>query len=355
MIELGIATGPAPTERRSYSSLILGAIEAQAFGSGAAGVSWVRSAACELAALYWSRGLATAIIEPATRRTAALTPLVLATIGRRLARSGEYLAVLDVRDGRLQLDEAWEWFVTGRPRRETWRYRVTESGPSFTETRSLPFDEVCHVRYGWFPEQPWRGASPAAFAANGAGLVGGIDRTLSGEANSPSGYVMPAADLGADADDDDADPFHQLRADLASLKGGLTIAPTQRDALGRGKEGAPASDDDAKRFGFDPPESIEPLRRQALVDMLGAFGVPAPLVDERSSAAAYREASRMFRETTLPALASLVAGQVGEAIGQPDLAFEFPKIADIGILSRAVGSLVTAGVPIEQAREIVGL
>ena len=152
-----------------------------------------------------------------------------------MARGGEYLAVLDVRDGRLALDEVWQWFVTGRPRRDTWRYRATQSGPSFTETRQLPSDEVVHVRYAWFPEQPWRGASPAAFAVNGAGLVGGLDATLAGEANGPSGYVISAADLGGDADDDAEDPFSAMRSDLAALRGGLTVAPTQRDALGRGK------------------------------------------------------------------------------------------------------------------------
>ena len=293
--------------------------------------------------------------NPRPRRTAALTPHTLATIARRLARSGEYLAVLDVRDGRLALDEVWQWFVTGRPRRESWTYRATQSGPSFTETRTLPVDEVCHVRYAWFPEQPWRGASPAAFAANGAGLIGGIDTTLAGEANSPSGHVIVGADLGADAEDDDADPFAAMRADLAALRGGLTIAPTQRDALGRGKDGAPASDYESKRFGFSPPETIEPIRRQALVDMAGCFGIPAPLVDERSSAAAYREASRVFRETTLPALGAIIAEQAGEAIGEPDLVLAFPKTPDIGILSRAVGSLVTAGVAVTEAREIVGL
>ena len=354
MIELGIARGPDPTERRSYSGLILGAIEAAARGAGSPAAAWARSAACEIACLFWAR-LATATVEPRNRHTAALTPLTVATITRRLARTGEYLAVLDVRDGRLALDEAWEWFVTGRPRRDTWRYRVTQSGPSFTETRTLPADEVCHVRYAWYPEQPWRGASPAAFAVNGAGLAGGIDTTLAGEANSASGYVMPAADLGADAEDDDVDPFAKMRAELASLRGGLTVAPTQKDALGRGTDAAPASDYDAKRFGFAPPEELTALRRQALVDALGAYGVPGSLVDERAPAAALREAARMFRESTLPMLGQLVAEQVGEAIGQPDLRFVFPTISDISLKARAVHSLTQSGMTIADARAVVGV
>ena len=105
------------------------------------------------------------------------------------------------------------------------------------------------------------------------------------------------------------------------MRGGLTVAPTHRDALGRGAAGAPKSDYDARRFGFAPPEELQPLRRQALIDALGCYGVPAPLLDERASAAAYREAARVFRETTLPALGAIVSEQVGSQIGQPDLRF----------------------------------
>ena len=147
-----------------------------------------------------------------------------------------------------------------------------------------------------------------------------------------------------------------MRSDLASLRGGLTDRPdTARRARARERRGAGQSDYESKRYGFSPPETIEPLRRQALVDMAGAYGIPAPLVDERSSAAAYREAARVFRESTLPALGAILAEQVGEAIGQPDLALAFPKTPDIGILSRAVGSLVAAGVPVSEARLIVGI
>ena len=231
--------GPDPIERRSYASLMLGAIEAHAHGAGSPAAAWARSAACELATLYWARGLSTAIVAPQNRRTAALTPLVLSTIARRLARAGEFLAVLDVRDGRLALDEAWQWFIEGGPRRETWRYRVTESGPSNTETRNLPADEVCHVRYAWDAAQPWRGASPAAFAANGAGLAGGIDATLSGEANGPSGSVMVAADLGGDSDDDDAGPVYEHARGPGRAPGRADRGPdAQRRARPRPRRGA---------------------------------------------------------------------------------------------------------------------
>ena len=63
----------------------------------------------------------------------------------------------------------------------------------------------------------------------------------------------------------------------------------------------------------------------------------------------------MFRESTLPMLGQLVAEQVGEAIGQPDLRFVFPAISDISVKARAVNSLVQAGLSVEDARAVVGL
>ena len=63
----------------------------------------------------------------------------------------------------------------------------------------------------------------------------------------------------------------------------------------------------------------------------------------------------MVRESTLPALAAIIAEQVGEAIGQPDLRFVFPTISDISVKARAVNSMTQAGLTVEVAREIVGL
>ena len=238
MIELGIARGPDPTERR----IVFGA-DSRRDRSGRARR---RFPGRGLGALGGVRDRVPVLGAPGDRhgRTAQPThgradPADRGDDHQAPGAHREYLAVLDVRDGRLALDEAWEWFVTGRPRRDTWRYRVTQSGPSFTETRTLPADEVCHVRYAWYPEQPWRGASPAAFAVNGAGLAGGIDTTLAGEANSASGYVMPAADLGADAEDDDVDPFAKMRAELASLaRRAHRGTDTERRARTRDRRGA---------------------------------------------------------------------------------------------------------------------
>jgi len=346
---------PARREHRSsYSSLVLAGLEAEAAGTGRL-AAWEKSAAAEIAAGWWSRALALAEVSPANTRTACLTPLQLATIGRRLALSGQFVARLAVDARGVDLVEAWSWDVTGRRDPSTWRYRLTEAGPSVTESRHVPAAGVMHVRYAWRPSTPWIGLSPAAAAVNGAGIVGGIDRQLSGEAAGPSGYVMPAPDVGGDESDDGDDPMVTMRGELRDLAGGLTLAPTMAAGHGAGPGAAPRDDYRARRFGMDPPERMVELRRQVLGDALHAYGIPPVVGDERASAQAFREARRVFLSETMPAIGNLLASQAAGPLGVPDLAFTFPAAGDIATRARAINSLVQAGATFADARSIVGL
>ena len=234
---------PGRREVRSYESLIATAFEnAAGPGSGAPAAAWARSAACELAAGWWERGVSRARVSPMTRRTRCLTPRVLGTIARRLARDGEYLAVLDVRGGMTCLREAWQWHAQGSPAPESWRYQVTEAGPSATRTRILPAAAVAHVMYSYARATPWIGSSPASFAIGGAALAGGIDWQFGHEANAAHGTLLIDVDQGdAGGNDqgaaDDTDPRKKLQSELQGLNGGLGISPTMAggrgDPLGR--------------------------------------------------------------------------------------------------------------------------
>ena len=138
-----------------------------------------------------------------------------------------------------------------------------------------------------------------------------------------------------------------------------------RDALGlgQGKDGAPASDFEARSgFGFHPPR--DDRNRCAGKRSIDALGIVRrsrrPLVDERSQpAAAYAgSGADVSRKHAPDDRGQLVAEQVGEAIGQPDLAIRvsrpYPDIsADLRARSRALVS--QAGMTIEEAREVVGL
>ena len=89
------------------------------------------TSAMETCAGWWSRAFASAQIEPRGLAT-LITPAVMAGVGRALVRKGEAVFVIGSRDGALTLTPATSWSIEGSAEPESWRYRVTLSGPSTT-------------------------------------------------------------------------------------------------------------------------------------------------------------------------------------------------------------------------------
>ena len=90
--------------------------------------------------------LALATVEPRNRRTAAITPQMLAMVGRALCRSGEIIFDMEVRGGRLTMLPASAAYVTtGSGDRRTWIYTVTVDGPGSTMTVYVagPASPIC--------------------------------------------------------------------------------------------------------------------------------------------------------------------------------------------------------------------
>ena len=156
-----------------YSDAIVQALQDRATGVAASSDGL---GALEIAAGLWARGLASATISPASPVTSALSPAVMASIGRGLVRRGESLFVLDVRDGALRMLEASSWDVSGGHDPTTWVYRVDLPGPSVTASRSYPAASVIHITV--------RGASvvPMAWRVSaGVGHVHGQARGIFGK------------------------------------------------------------------------------------------------------------------------------------------------------------------------------
>ena len=74
-------------ETRSYTDAITDLVLAQARGDDAIASS--RPAVLEACSGLWARAFASANIDPQTPATAALTPAVMETIGRKLFENGE--------------------------------------------------------------------------------------------------------------------------------------------------------------------------------------------------------------------------------------------------------------------------
>ena len=313
-------------ETRSYTTAVVNAIESAAAGTGG-GVA-AATAAVETAAGMWARGLSLATVEPRTRRTAAITPQMLAMVGRALCRSGEIVFDLDVSGGMMRMLPASAAYVVGSGDRRTWLYTVTVDGPGSTMTVYRERSGVAHLQYMVDPVRPWHGRPPWASASLSGNLLAGIERQLAGESGSASGYILPTPDVGdrgqegADADEEEEDPLTTLRRDLAAAGGKTLLAPTTAAGFGAGPGAAPSKD-------------YKPERHAALGTSM-------------------REAWRQLTVGTIEPIAVIVADQLSEALGV-DVSLKMPRAADVATLARAMQSLTGAGMSVDQARAVLGL
>ena len=176
--------------RESATDAIVSALISQAGGSSVPPLVEALGSV-EAAAGLWSRAFASATVEPQTPATIALTPVVLAAIGRGLATRGEVVFALDV-NGAVELTQAASWKVSGGTRPETWRYAVELPLPSGkVAKRTLPAESVLHLRYATRPAAPWAGVSPLGMADETRVLATWIERRLAEETSTATGYVLP--------------------------------------------------------------------------------------------------------------------------------------------------------------------
>ena len=330
--------------RESATDAIVTALIAQAGGSSVP-PSVEALGAVEACAGLWARAFASATVEPQTPATIALTPVVLAAIGRGLAVRGEAVFILDV-NGAVELTQAASWKVSGGTRPETWRYAVELPLPSGKVAKlSLPAESVLHVRYATRPSSPWVGVSPLGMADETRALATWIERRLAEETSTATSYVLPLPEA-ADVD--------KLKADIKGGRGRLHIVDTTSTGWGDGTAAAPQRDWKANRLGADPPESLGKLRDSVRGDVFGAYGIPNTVF---GSGGAAREAYRQFLSSTIGPVAKIAVHELSNKLDTPSLAFDFSELraADIAGRARAYGVLINAGMPPAEAAEATGL
>ena len=181
--------------RDSATDAIVTALIAQAGGSSASPLVEALGSV-EAAAGLWSRAFASATVEPKTPATMALTPTVLAAIGRGLATRGEVVFVLDVSDI-FGLTQAASWKVSGGVRPETWRYTVKQPLPGGGAIeRTLSSAAALHLRYATRPGAPWAGVSPLGMADETRALAVWLEKRLAEEASTVVGFMLPLPEGG---------------------------------------------------------------------------------------------------------------------------------------------------------------
>ena len=336
-----------------YTDQLVSAILATATGQA---VDPSGLAALEVAAGLWSRAFAVAEVSPDSVAARAVTPEVLAAIGRQLVRRGEALFEIALEGRALALVPVGPWEVRGGPDPSTWFYVVTAAGPSTGAgvRRVLPAAGVVHLKYATDPARPWAGIGPLAFAASSSGLVATLEQRLREEIAGPVGSLIPVpSEVAAGADDD---PLLALRADLNKLRGALAIAETTAAGWGEGRAVAPTTDWRPIRIGGAPPDSLAQLRDDSAQLVLAACGIPPALALGREGGTSQRESYRRFAASTIAPALRLVEAELREKL-EPQLALGSDRLnaADLTGRARALGQMVTAGVALEDARRLAGL
>ena len=330
--------------RESATDAIVTALISQAGGSSTP-PSVEALGAVEAAAGLWSRAFASATVEPQTLATQALTPSVLAAIGRGLASRGEVVFEIEA-NGAVILSQASAWKVSGGVRPETWRYAVELPLPDGKVVkRTLPAESVLHVRYATRPGAPWAGISPLSMASETQALATWIEKRLAEEASTATSYVLPLPE-GADVD--------ALKADIKGGRGRLHIVDTTAAAWRDGTASAPRQDWKSNRLGANPPDSLGKLRSDVKNDIFGVYGIPSSIHGTGGSA---RESYRQFLASTIQPLAKLVAEELADKLDTPTLALDFTELraADISSRARAYKQLVEAGMDAAKAASVAGL
>ena len=343
-----------PETRASATDVLVSAIQTAAAGISTENASAI--AALEVAAGMWSRAFAAAIVKPQTLETRAITPAIMASIGRQLVMRGQSLHALMVERGQVRLDPIGYWDIKGdSPNEDDWIVRAQFYGPTGSYSRIISHKNIVNCRYSCLPSQPSRGLSPMDFAAATGKLAGSIEQRLSDEAGGPSGYLIPVPE-DPGGENKESDNLSDLRSDLTNLKGrvGLVESSAGGGAILRR---SPKKDFMPSRFGIDPPEAVVSLRNDVAVSVLSACAIPPSLVQTNSDGTAQRESYRRWIQSGIAPTGRIVAAEFSRVL-DVEISFEWDRLhaSDVTGKARAAKALAEIeGVSVEQALMLAGL
>ena len=298
------------------------------------------------------RAFMLAEVTPRNSMTELLTPELLQMLAGSALLSGN--AVLEIfgsrNGGDPQLIPVPSFEVEGSIPRPTWSYNLYWQTPDDDriDKHQVASGNVVHVRYLPNPAAPWYGVGPLQAAGLTAAQLADIERSLSHDARTPVSHLMPVPDTAKD------EQRKGLAASIRDAQGRVSIEPTPSGGWAAGKEGAPRRELETSRTGPQTPASSIDLREKTAAWVESALGVTPGLFS--TNAGASREGLRMFYHFTLLPLAVLIQTELALKLGVPGLTISLEKLqaVDVSARSRAVNTLVQAGVPLAEALRLVG-
>ena len=340
-------------ERRQadYTSQIISAVLASAGG----GFPSLAIGAVETSASTIGRALSMAAITPADMLTRAITPKMLAAIGRQLVMRGEAVFLLDVGSSGLRFLPVATWDISGTGSDPSeWMYRADVYVPSGSRTYLRTADSLLHFKWSADPGSPWRGIGPLARGRLTTALASSLEGSLANQAQAPTGHVLPAP-TGPDTGTE-TDPLAQVRADVAAINGGVLLTESMQRGWGDGAGAAPSGDWRQTRIGFDPSKEASPIRAAVTSGVLSCCGIPPALFDPDAPGTAQRESLRRFLHLVLEPLALDIASELTQKLEVPvSLSLDRIMASDLSGRARAFGSMVKAGMDVERAAALAGL
>ena len=361
-----------------------------------------QTAAAEFASGLVGRCLAVAIVEPEPAAR-LLTPSVLMELGRRVILRGNYAAWIDARSGQYKLRTVRHFsVVSGGIDARSWRYQLELAAPGpnghTTMTQQVMQPGVYHVKVNENPYAPWYGTSPLANAGISSELLARVELKTAQELRGGVGGILPVPEgmlddnkkaLQTDLNQSQGEMRSWWRASgpagsfskrgldgfagrtkpifspcectshlgfgLGDAQGQILLAETQANAHGLGRQSAPPTDWEVKRFGAMIPEAHVQLRNDIGRDVCSALGIP-PALYSGTDGGSSREGYRQLLTATLEPLAELITAEFRDKLGiAATLNFRKLAAADIAARARAFGSMVASGVSREDAAEASGL
>ena len=351
MIELGLSrVKPARSEDRAvgYTDLLIDAIMRRAVSGDA--ITNAALGAVQVAAGLVARGLTVAI---PSGDMGLLKPSVLYDIGFDLVRRGQSVWLLRVDpDGRAQLLRAGssDPVVFGGPDPRSWRYVLSLGAPSQQTSVEVGAESVCHFRWNAQALTPYRGRAPLELAA----ATGQLARALSGSLGDESSVTV-ARILALPQGTGEA-TINMLKNAVTNPSQGRVLLPeTTRSAFGEGQGTAPQRDWRSERLGFEAPTAAVELYNILLQEVGAICGIPWALMPGSGAAGpGLREGGRQFLQTIEP-LGLLISSELERVIETPvKLRHDRLAASDVVARSRAMKALIEAGIPLEEAKGLVG-
>ena len=313
------------------------------------------TAALEIASGTYARCLAAAQVDGPEAFKRALTPAVLAQIGRDMIRAGESFFLITVRNGRIILTpQAQVTAHGGTADPMAWVYVCSEYGPTDSVTRTVPASRLLHFRFATDRSRPWQGVPPWSWASATGGAASGLENILSRESRAPHGTILGLPQTPQVDEAGTERPLDAFRNDLSTAKGKTLIIENPNRWESAGPAG-PAKAVDSFDFGFDR-ELIQKTRSSVGMDLMSACGIPPALFSESGDGTAQRESFRRFLHTAVQPLANLLEAETALKLDD-SVRFDLSAIwaADVAGRSRAFKQLREAGLSKKKAAANTGI